>query len=498
MASTLSFQHCLIPFVSFILVFAIFSCAGTVTDDGFLDPISPKKEAENLIRSRNLFPKHAMNQGSVEDTEFKFDTVSRIVEKKFKFPFILDSGEPVPEDLGHHAGYYKLQHAKDSRMFYYFFESRNNSKTDPVVLWLTGGPGCSAAIPLFYENGPFHITNNLSLTWNEFGWDKGSNLLYVDQPIGTGFSYSSDPADIRHDEEGVSNDLYDFLQEFFKVHPELTGNKFFLTGESYAGHYIPKLATRILQGNKNKEGININLQGLAIEGGMVWPEIQYQSYPDYALNMSLITKADHDMLNASVSQCANEAKLCGLDSGAKCKDAYVTCNKIFQKILEINPDINYYDIRKKCQGPMCYDFSNVERFMNLKSVKTALGVGDREFVLCSTNVYEAMTVDFMRNLEVDLPPILEGEIKVLIYVGDHDLIYNWFGISRWTDATVWSEQQVFKSSTLMPCSVDRVNVALNKGAGPFVFLIMNNAGHFIAMDQPYYIWELIKDWMKSF
>lgn len=147
-------------------------------------------------------------------------------------------------------------------MFYFFFESRN-SKNDPVVIWLTGGPGCSSELALFYENGPFKISNNLSLVWNDFGWDKVtffilsessmnlaifllyvidncvyiyicisflqiSNLIYVDQPTGTGFSYTSDTDDIRHDEQGVSNDLYDFLQVlsigflFFFIFSEMT------------------------------------------------------------------------------------------------------------------------------------------------------------------------------------------------------------------------------------------------------------------------------------
>ena len=56
-------------------------------------------------------------------------------------------------------------------MFYLFFESRK-SKSDPVVIWLTGGPGCSSELALFYENGPFKIANNLSLIWNDYGWDK--------------------------------------------------------------------------------------------------------------------------------------------------------------------------------------------------------------------------------------------------------------------------------------------------------------------------------------
>jgi hypothetical protein len=57
-------------------------------------------------------------------------------------------------------------------MFYFFFESRDNNKNAPVVIWLTGGPGCSSEIALFYENGPFTIANDLSLKWNDYGWDK--------------------------------------------------------------------------------------------------------------------------------------------------------------------------------------------------------------------------------------------------------------------------------------------------------------------------------------
>lgn len=62
------------------------------------------------------------------------------------------------------------------RMFYFFFESRN-SKKDPVVIWLTGGPGCSSELALFYENGPFSIEKNMSLVWNEYGWDKVMLLM---------------------------------------------------------------------------------------------------------------------------------------------------------------------------------------------------------------------------------------------------------------------------------------------------------------------------------
>ncbi|KAM0058641.1 putative P-type Cu(2+) transporter [Helianthus debilis subsp. tardiflorus] len=94
----------------------------------------------------------------------------------------------------------------------------------------------------------------------------------------TGFSYSSNDQDIRHDEHGVSNYLYNFLQAFFKAHPDYIDTDFYITGDSYAGHYIPAFAARVNRGNKNKEGIHINLKGFEIGNGLTHPGIQYQAY----------------------------------------------------------------------------------------------------------------------------------------------------------------------------------------------------------------------------
>lgn len=90
-------------------------------------------------------------------------------------------------------------------------------------------------------------------------------------------------------------------------------------------------------------------------------------------------------------------------------------------------NLQYYDIRKECEGDLCYDFSNMEKFLNQKSVRDALGVGDIDFVSCSSTVYDAMITDWMRNLEVGIPALLEDGIKMLVYAGEYDLICNWLG-----------------------------------------------------------------------
>lgn len=451
----------------------------------------PKTQAERLIRQLNLFPEHEINISPGHSNL----SGSRFVEKRFSLPYLGDSGSSV-EDLGHHAGYFQLPHSKAARMFYFFFESRQ-SKSVPVVVWLTGGPGCSSELALFYENGPFKIANNLSLLWNDYGWDKESNIIFVDQPIGTGFSYSSDESDIRHNEEEVSNDLYDFIQAFFQKHPEYAKNDFYITGESYAGHYIPAFASRVQKGNKGKEGTYINLKGIAIGNGLTNPEIQYQAYTQYALDNKLITQADFNRLSPSVTECQQAIKSCGPDGGSSCKDAFVICNGLFNSILEITGNINYYDIRKKCTVSLCYDFSNMEKFLNEKSVRDALGVGDIEFVSCSGEVYQALITDWMRNLEVGIPALLEDGIKILVYAGEYDLICNWLGNWRWVHAIEWSGQKDFEAAPNVPFIVDSWEAGVHKSHGPLSFLKVHDAGHMVPMDQPKASLVMIGKWMQG-
>ena len=88
-------------------------------------------------------------------------------------------------------------------IFYWWFESRDDPKNDPLVLWLTGGPGCASEIALFYENGPYKIgEDNQTIVSNPHSWNSHANLLYVDQPVGTGFSNAEDRG--THNEDQVA------------------------------------------------------------------------------------------------------------------------------------------------------------------------------------------------------------------------------------------------------------------------------------------------------
>ncbi|CAN0825782.1 Serine carboxypeptidase-like 49 [Linum grandiflorum] len=480
------------------LLLSLIVCSRAAEDFAAIAKSSfPSVQADKFIRDLNLFPKHDVNIIQRPD-EAQSPTLKKLVEKPLRFPNLLGNAtdDVSVEDLGHHAGYFNIEHSYAAKMFYFFFESRS-SKEDPVVIWLTGGPGCSSELAIFYENGPFSIADNMSLVWNEFGWDQASNLIYVDQPTGTGFSYSTDRRDIRHNEDGVSNDLYDFLQAFFTEHPELAKNDFYITGESYAGHYIPAFASRVHKGNKNNEGIHINLKGFAIGNGLTDPAVQYKAYPDFALENGIIKESQYKLINKVVPVCEIAIKLCGTDGTVSCMASYFVCNGIFNAIIAIAGNINYYDIRKQCVGSLCYDFSNMEKFLNQNNVRESLGVGDIDFVSCSPTVYEAMLVDWMRNLEVGIPELLEDGIKMLIYAGEYDLICNWLGNSRWVHAMEWSGQKEFVSSPEISFEVDGSEAGVLKTHGPLAFLKVHNAGHMVPMDQPKAALEMLKRWTQG-
>lgn len=374
-------------------------------------------------------------------------------------------------------------------MFYFLFESRNekiNDSEDPVVLWMTGGPGCSSELAVFYENGPYSINKNMTLTETQWGWDKFHTMIFVDQPINTGFSFSESEDDRVYDEDVVGDDMLDFLQEFFAVHPELADRPFYVTGESYAGHYVPAVSHRIWLANKNKEGNRpINLKGIAIGNGLTDPGIQFPAYPDFARENRLISPGLQAVLHFFAPVCTVSVRLCNSGWSLACALGLGLCQMVtFAPIMSVNPTMNVYDITKKCEGQLCYDFSNADKFLNLPSVRTSLGVGDRAWQGCAMDVYEDMSGDWLKDFEGYVADLLNDDIPVMIYAGELDFICNWLGNRRWVEAMKWKGSAAWLASSDEAWMVLGQPAGTVKASGPLSFVKVAKAGHMVPMDQP--------------
>lgn len=243
--------------------------------------------------------------------------------------------------------------------------------------------------------------DGLSTYNNPYSWNSNSNIMWIDQPAGVGFSYGTKN---DKDEEAVGEDMYQFLQEFFTAHPEYVSNHFFVFGESYGGHYAPAIASRIFQGNNNNEGIHINLSGVGVGNGLTDPVIQYQYYPEMAMNNSYniktVSEEAYQKMVDHVPSCVKMAEACQQNTDA-CVPADDYCN-LMETTPYYNTGLNPYDIRVPCgENPLCYDFTNVETYLNLNSTREALHVSDKvdTWETCNTAVDIMFASDWMRNYQ---------------------------------------------------------------------------------------------------
>lgn len=164
-------------------------------------------------------------------------------------------------------------------LHYWFVESENDPINDPVVLWLNGGPGCSSLDGFFLENGPFEISSDGNyLTLREDRWNRMANMLYIESPVGVGFSYADNDSLYHHNDETTAQGNYEAVEAFFELFPQYKSNRFYITGESYAGIYIPTLANLILQATEKLEYTGASLRGIAVGNGCTGTDIGICGY----------------------------------------------------------------------------------------------------------------------------------------------------------------------------------------------------------------------------
>lgn len=146
------------------------------------------------------------------------------------------------------SGYLEVDAEKGRNIFYWFTESEKDPANAPVLFWTNGGPGCSGLLGFLTEQGAFRVTRDgQRLEENPYAWNKEVNIFFVEQPAGVGFSYSEDAS--FYDGVGdtqAAEDNYRIILKFFEKFPQYQKNDFFISSESYGGHYIPMMAKEIL------------------------------------------------------------------------------------------------------------------------------------------------------------------------------------------------------------------------------------------------------------
>lgn len=158
-----------------------------------------------------------------------------------------------------YAGYLRVNKIYNSNMFFWYFPARNNSGRAPIVLWL-GRLGISSLYSIFTETGPFSLNLNLTFELNEYSWNVNYNMLYVDSPIGVGFSFTDEEDGYSTRSIDIGMNLLNVIVQFLQLFPELRMNALFINVETNDGSLVAALTYAISQHNRVDKN-EINFQG---------------------------------------------------------------------------------------------------------------------------------------------------------------------------------------------------------------------------------------------
>ncbi|XVF66998.1 hypothetical protein PTKIN_Ptkin10aG0085000 [Pterospermum kingtungense] len=350
-------------------------------------------------------------------------------------------GQP-PVNFKHYAGYVKLQPQDHKALFYWLFEAQTEPARKPLVLWLNGGPGCSSvAYGAAQELGPFLVrSNGTQLTYNQFSWNKVANMLFLEAPVGVGFSYTNISADLHKlGDQITAADSYTFLINWFKRFPSFKSHDFYIAGESYAGHYVPQLAQLIYEKNKgaNKDSF-INFKGFMIGNAAINEPTDTLGLFDYAWSHAIISD---QLYNKITKECgfkenSNQTAQCG-EHLTGFMEAYSDIDmysiyspiclrsspRTYSKLLVAPRLLNQYDIWHKLPSgydPCTEDY--VEKYFNRKDVQTALHANLTKlpypYTTCSDAIKEWN--DSPNSMLPTIQKLLNAGLRIWIYSGDTD------------------------------------------------------------------------------
>ena len=405
----------------------------------------------------------------------------------------------LPRDWAgrHWAGMIDSDDRTGGRLFYWLFEKKEKpAPGTPVIIWLNGGPGCSSMDGLFLELGPLRLAprgRGAGLERRPDSWHAAGHALFLDQPVGTGFSRTSPRGHCR-DDACIVDQFETFLARLARSLPELllkdgtTSAPIYFAGESHAGHYIPLMMQKLLY--YATSGIGWDVRGAALGNAWIDPFHQYDA-TRAARAIGILGDAEANRIVAKEKTC--QAKLS--------RGTYVVkeCWDLLDDVLRVTRSrgggraslgANQYDARDAVRSSRFFppDHERVEAYMNRPEVRSALHVdrASQRFRECADPPYDALRHQDGLGVVPTLRRLLDGPkaVRLLFYNGDMDLICNHLGVERSLAALAWTGRDAFRGTRPRAwVRGDRV-VGYIRRSRNLELLAVRDSGHMVPMDQP--------------
>ncbi|CAD5195029.1 unnamed protein product [Musa acuminata subsp. malaccensis] len=428
---------------------------------------------------------------------------------------------PLPFYL--ETGYVNVDEANDVQLFYYFIKSEREPKDDPLLLWLTGGPGCSGLSGLIYEIGPLEFdvdgyTEGLlpSLLYKPTSWTKVSSIIFLDSPVGTGFSYTTCKQALKTSDIKSSVDVHTFLRKWYVDHPSFIANPLYIAGDSYSGFTVPVVAQYIADGNIFWFRIIYCLwfQGYLVGNPCTDANYDGDAIVAYAHGFGFISDELYESAkkscggryqNPSNAECArwvdtvkqdlsgiNAAQIlepqCSFPESPKPNIITADRRRLLEALSEL-PTSNTND-------PLCrnYWYLLSHAWANNDTVRQALGIREGSvqiWLRCDIGLNN-YTYDVLSSIKYHLSLTSRG-YRALVYSGDHDLTVPFLGTQAWIRSLNFSIVDDWR-----PWSVEGQVAGFTRSySNNLTFATVKGGGHTAPEYQPKECFAMVQRWLSG-
>jgi len=408
------------------------------------------------------------------------------------------------QDFNMFSGYVMISNTK--ALFYWFIESENDPANDPVVLWTNGGPGCSGLIGFLTEQGPFSVRKDQKLWINPYRWNLIANMIFFEQPVEVGYSWTSEETNFS--DQLAAEDNADFIEGWFDLFPQYKSNPFYISSESYGGHYMPQLSIELLS------RITVpNFKGMLVGNPYVNQRYNLWGFYRTAAGQNMIPKPEWDRYNDldcypegpqadGCKELANkfdtylegtykqglDFPICLEDSTGRAQRPWILAPRARASGKSI---ANYFP---KNYQPCAQDYATT--YLNREDVRSALHVTDQSaaWAMCSDDVSNKWPPeDVARNTAGLYDELVQSNlIKVMVYSGDDDSACLTSATQKWLWGMNWTITEEWRSWRVN----DQVAGYIVKFNG-MSFMTVHGAGHLVPQTRPEFALEVFRGYLNG-
>uniref|UniRef100_L7M857 Putative serine carboxypeptidase n=1 Tax=Rhipicephalus pulchellus TaxID=72859 RepID=L7M857_RHIPC len=402
-------------------------------------------------------------------------------------------------DVEAYSGFIKVDKYSNSTFFFLHVKSQADADGKPLLLWLQGGPGKSSLFGQFLENGPLGIDANGSLFYRNHTVARYMNIIYLDQPSGSGYSFN-DGKNYTTTLANASIFIIRFMRRFVRIFPEYLGRDFYIAGESYGARFAVGLASKILK--KDKPEVPLRLKGVMLGVGFLFPLLDIINSTDYLYFSGLLNDDSRSSFAAQFMTIEDLVKDKNYSAAAWLLSRTVMNlgskdrPSLFQRLTGFKHHGSIARAQRNEEVAAYYNYANGSVFKKLIHVSSSR-------VLDGTRrqVVEALTLaDLFEDHRYSVEYVF-NRTRVLFYTGQFDAVFPEMNIERCFKKLQWRGSEIFQKAkrafwhrendtSLELLGYERI-------AGALTYANVLFGGHYISLDRSFAVSELYRRFLTS-